>query len=96
MFADISGIESLTAHLTGAAAELDAIATALPSVTPSCATALGPVGIPFVHALTATLTQISQQVSRLAGELTRAGDTANATAIAYIEAEDRSVTALGG
>jgi hypothetical protein len=98
MFADTAAIGAARTGLSQTAAELDAIAAALPAAAESCAAALGPVGADFLAALKAALDETAQSVSRLGTDLAGAADTAVQTAAAYAGAEHRaggSIAVLG-
>lgn len=96
MFADTAAIGAAGVDLTRTAAEFDAIAAALPAAADPCAEALGPIGADFLSALASALNDAAHEVTCLSADLARAAGTAAQTAVSYIEAERRSIAALGG
>lgn len=96
MFADTAAIETAGIHLTRTAADLQAIAAALPSAAQPCAAAFGPVGADFLAALAAALSEASAWVTDLGEDLAGAAGAAATTAGDYADAERRSIATLGG
>ncbi|MGK2865749.1 MAG: type VII secretion target [Mycobacterium sp.] len=96
MFADTAAIETAGIHLTRTAADLQALAAALPSTAQPYAAAFGPVGADFLSALAAALAETSRSVTDLGDDLAGAAGTAAVTAGAYVDAEHRSIATLGG
>ncbi len=96
MFADTAAIGAAGVDLTRTAADLDAIAAALPAAAGPCATTLGPIGADFLSALTSALNDTAHEVTRLGADLSGAAETAAGTAAAYVDTERRSVAMLGG
>jgi hypothetical protein len=98
--ADTAVIRALGAAHSRQAADLDAVAATLRSVAgPECAAAFGPVGARFIAALTEALSRESGVAAQLSERAARAGQTAEATAVAYGGTERRvgqSITAVGG
>lgn len=95
MFADTAAIGAAGADLRTLSATLDAIAAALPSAAQAGATALGPVGADFITALRAALGEAAQFAAHVAADLHGAAGIAAHSAAGYVEAEHRSISALG-
>jgi hypothetical protein len=89
MFADTDAIRALGAAHSEHAAELATVATTLSS-WPDAADALGPVGARFVAALAEATAEAARAVTALADRLDAGGRTANASAAAYENADERN------
>ena len=96
MFADTAAIGAAGVELTRTAADLDAIAAALPAAAEPCAAALGTVGADFLSALASALNDAAHQVGCLGADLTGAAGTAAQSAASYVDTERRSIVTLGG
>jgi Holliday junction resolvasome RuvABC ATP-dependent DNA helicase subunit len=86
MLTDTSDIHAFSAAQHRQATDLTAVATELAAARVP-AEAFGSVGVRFVSALNAALTQQAQRVTHIADRLTAAGSTAQEAADAYLVAE---------
>jgi hypothetical protein len=99
MHADTAAIEHTGTALAGTAAELGALAAALPAVTDSAPALFGPVADALVAALRSAVADTTRAVTELGARLTAAGENAGRSAAAYREAErsvGQSISSLGG
>ncbi|RAV07694.1 hypothetical protein DQP55_21195 [Mycolicibacterium sp. GF69] len=99
MHADTDAIRALAAASSAHADELAAIASKLaaaPTVAATVAAAFGPVGQPFLTALTDAVAQEARLVAALGDRASATGEAAHRTALAYDDADDRAATRVGG
>lgn len=89
MFADPDAIRALGSASSAQAADLAAAAARLSTLP---AAALGPVGARFVSALADAATQESRAVTALSARLAQASVTADASAEAYDNVDERAAT----
>ncbi|OBI83032.1 type VII secretion target [Mycobacterium sp. E740] len=95
MHADTDVIRSLAAASAGHADELAAIAAKL-STTPTSEAAFGPVGEPFIAALTQAVAHQARELAALRDRASATGDAAYRSALAYDDADDRAGARVSG
>ena len=95
MFADTDAIRALGAANSAHAADLVKVATTMSSIPEATAT-LGPAGARFVAALAEATADAARAVRALADRLEAGGRTANASAAAYDNADERTGIRVSG
>lgn len=93
MHADTDAIRALAAANSAHADELAAIASklaAVPTTAAELAAEFGPVGQPFIAALTEVVAHETRTVAALRDRATATGDAAHRTALAYDAADERA------
>ncbi|GAS99092.1 NAD-dependent epimerase/dehydratase [Mycolicibacterium canariasense] len=99
MHADTAAIERTGFALGGIAAELGALAAALPAVTDSAPVLFGPVADALVAALREAVADTTRAVTELGSQLGLAEQTAGRIAVSYRDTEHhvgQAISALGG
>src|SRR5512139_2001619 len=96
MHADTDAIRALASSSAAHADELAAIASTLAALPARAAgTAFGPVGEPFLAALTDAVTEGARVVAALSARATSTGDAARRSAAAYDDADARAGARVG-
>jgi hypothetical protein len=95
MFADTDAIRALGAANSAHAADLAHVATTL-SLIPEAGAMSGPVSARFVSALAEATAEAARAVRALADHLEAGGRTANASAAAYENADERTGIRVSG
>jgi hypothetical protein len=95
MLADTDAIRALGAANSAHAADLATVATAL-AMDPDIGALLGPVGARFVATLAEAAAEAARAVTALADRLEGGGRTANASAVAYENADGCAGTRVSG
>ncbi|MHA3023327.1 hypothetical protein ACXPWS_24060 [Mycobacterium sp. BMJ-28] len=99
MHADTAAIEHAGTLLTGSAAELSALAGALPVVVDSAPALFGPIAEALITALRAAVADTAATVTDLGAQLSLAGGAAGRSAVSYRDTEHhvgQSISAIGG
>ena len=95
MLVDTDAIRAFGAACSAQAADLSAVAAALTSMPgPDAAAMLGPVGTRFLAALADAATEASRAIAALSERLAAGCSTAQASAVAYENADHRSALRL--